>query len=173
VIIRREQPGDEARIHEIHSRAFRRPEAPDVDPVEAKLVDDLRASSDWVPELSLVALRDQEIVGHVVCSRGVVLPTTPALGLGPLGVEPAQQANGVGLALVHAVLGASDALGAPLVALLGAPGYYSRFGFVASTTLGIEPPEEHYGDHFQVRTLAAYDPSLTGKFQYAAAFDAV
>jgi putative acetyltransferase len=120
-----------------------------------------------------VALRDDAIVGHVVCTRGVVLPTTPVLGLGPLGVDPAHQGSGVGLALVHAVLGASDALGEQLVALLGAPGYYSRFGFVASTTLGIQPPQEFYGDHFQVRTLAAYDPSLTGTFKYAAAFDTV
>lgn len=171
MIIRREQPGDEARIHAVHSLAFRRADAPDVDPAEAKLVDDLRASDDWIPELSLVALRDDEIVGHVVCSRGVVQPATPVLGLGPLGVDPAHQGNGVGTALVHSVLGAADALGEPLVALLGAPGYYSRFGFVPSAQCGIEPPEAIWGDHFQVRVLATHKPSVAGRFRYAAAFD--
>lgn len=44
--------------------------------------------------------------------------------LGPLGVAPSHQAAGIGSALVHAVLGAADALDEALVALLGAPAYY-------------------------------------------------
>lgn len=45
--------------------------------------------------------------------------TSSALGLGPLAVRPDQQGQGVGQALMHAVLGAADALGKPFVALLG------------------------------------------------------
>jgi putative acetyltransferase len=172
VLIRREQPGDVARIHEVHSDAFRRPEQPDLDPPEAQLVDDLRGSDDWIPELSLVAIDGNEIVGHVVCSRAVILPATPVLGLGPLGVDPGHQRRGVGKALMHAVIGAADAMGEPLIALLGSPAYYPRFGFVRSTDHGVEPPNPHYGADFQVRTLAAHDPSIAGTFRYAAAFDA-
>jgi putative acetyltransferase len=74
---------------------------------------------------------------------------------------------------MHAVLSAADALDLPLVALLGSTEYYRRFGFVAATTLGIEPQDPDWGDHFQVRTLTAYDSSITGPFRYAPAFDSL
>ena len=54
---------------------------------------------------------------------------------------------------MHAVLGAAEALDAPLVALLGNPGFYRRFGFVPSTDVGIEAPDPAWGVHFQVRPL--------------------
>jgi len=109
---------------------------------------------------------------RTIGSRGVILPSTPVLGLGPLGADPDHQRRGVGIALMHAVIGAADAMGEPLIALLGSPHYYPRFGFVRSTEHGIEPPNPHYGADFQVRTLAAHDPSVRGTFRYAAAFDA-
>ena len=169
-VIRVEQPGDERRIREIQALAFRRPDAPDEEPVEAGLVDDLRRSDAWIPELSLVAVLDDELVGHVVCSRAHVLPDTPVLGLGPIGVLPDHQGNGVGRALVEAVLDAADTRGEPLVALLGSPAFYGRFGFVRSTDRHIDPPDDSWGDHFQVRTLGIYDDAIAGRFRYAAAF---
>lgn len=71
---------------------------------------------------------------------------------------------------MHTVLGAADALGEPLVALLGDPGYYARFGFVPAVGLGIEAPDESWGAFFQVRTLTAYDGQV-GTFRYAAPYD--
>lgn len=179
MVIRPERPatgvdgGDAAAIRAVHESAFRDPDAPDDLPVEVTLVDRLRADEGWRPRLSLVAVVDADVVGHVVCTRGWV--ATPggdgaALGLGPLGVVPDRQDEGVGSALMHAVLGAADALDEPLVALLGAPGYYRRFGFVPARTLGIEAPDPAWGDHFQVRPLAAYDPATVGPFRYAAPF---
>jgi putative acetyltransferase len=164
MIIRRERRGDANAIFDVHARAFGRA-------VEAKLADDLRASDAWVPQLSLVALADAEIVGHVVCSRGRLEPDGHAvLGLGPIGVDPDRQRDGIGSALMHAVLGAADALGEPIVALLGDPAYYNRFGFAPARTYDIEPTDETWGDFFQVRTLASYRPELHGTFHYAAPF---
>ena len=164
MLIRRETTGDIEAIARVHTAAF------DGDqPIEVGLVDALRASDAWLPALSLVAV-DSNIVGHVVCTRGHVAGR-PALGLGPLGVLPGTQRGGVGTALMHAVLGAADALGEPLVALLGHTGYYPRFGFVPAATLGIIAPDEAWGDHFQARTLSTYDPSLRGEFVYAGPFN--
>lgn len=93
-----------------------------------------------------------------------------ALGLGPLSVLPDRQKSGIGSALVHAVLGAADALDERLVGLLGEPAYYRRFGFVPAESVGISAPEASWGDYFQVRTLTQYD-GQTGRFRYAAPFD--
>ena len=172
MLIRRETPADQATIHSVHSAAFRR--EPGVTPVEAPLVDELRADGDLVDALSLVAVRDGEIAGHVCCSRARVGDdTTSAIGLGPLGVLPAHQAAGVGSALVHAVLGAADALGYGLVVLLGSPDYYARFGFVTASTLLITAPDPAWGKHFQARTLTGYKPTQVGAFEYAPAFSRI
>jgi putative acetyltransferase len=117
----------------------------------------------------LVAVENNEVNGHVVCTRGYV-GSAPALGLGPLGVRPDLQKSGVGQALMHAVIGAADALDEPAILLLGHQDYYPRFGFRPATELGIIPPDPAWGAHFQVRTLAAYTPSLRGEFRYAAPF---
>jgi putative acetyltransferase len=173
VLVRQETPADADRIREIHLAAFEPPPGR-ADAVEARLVDDLRAdAAAWVPQLSLVAVDPGgTVTGHVVCTRGSLAGAPGALGLGPLGVHPGHQRRGVGLALMHAVLGAADALGEPVAVLLGDPGYYARFGFVTATDLGIEPPEPAWGVHFQARTLAAYDPARDrGAFAYARAFD--
>jgi putative acetyltransferase len=71
---------------------------------------------------------------------------------------------------MHAVLGAADALGEPLVGLLGDPGYYHRFGFVPAQSIGIAAPDSSWGEDFQVRTLTRYE-GLTGRFHYAGPFD--
>jgi putative acetyltransferase len=79
----------------------------------------------------------------------------------------------VGSALMYAVIGAADALGEPLIALLGDPAYYSRFGFVPAADLGIHPPEMSWGVHFQVLRLDAWTDSITGSFRYATPFDEI
>ncbi|MFF2524122.1 GNAT family N-acetyltransferase [Streptomyces liangshanensis] len=171
MLIRRETPADHPAVRAVTAAAFARPEQPV--PVEVTLLDALRASDAWLPALSLVATDDEgAVVGHVVCTRGHV-DTTPVLGLGPLSVTPTHQRRGVGLALMHAALGAADALDEPLVALLGNPAYYTRYGFHASTDHHITPPNPRWGTHFQVRTLTAYSKDLRGRFAYAEPFDEV
>lgn len=139
-------------------------------PVEVPLLDALRDCGGWIPELSLVAVDTEDRpIGYVVCTRGQVA-NTPALGLGPIGVHPDQQGAGVGSALMHAVVAAAEARDEPLIAVLGEPAYYSRFGFRPSTDHHITPPEAAWGAYFQTRPLAAHDPSLRGEFSYAQPF---
>ena len=115
MLIRLETTADIDAIRAVHTAAFAQPETADQSrvepPAEAGLVDQLRACDDWIPALSLVALDPAgDVVGHVVCTRGRIAGSPVALGLGPLGVLPAWQRRGVGSALMHAVLGAADAL---------------------------------------------------------------
>lgn len=168
MILRRELPGDAAAIRAVHAAAFARPAGAGVP--EPRLVDELRAEGWVIPGLSIAATAGQTVVGHVVCSRGS-LGGRPVAGLGPLGVLPACQRRGVGLALMHGVLAAADALGEPAVVLLGDPGYYRRFGFVPARPLGVWPPDPGWAEHFQVRRLTTWDGSLRGTFRYATPFD--
>ncbi len=171
VLIRRETERDTDDIRALTTAAFA-PTRPAGQAVpEATLIDELRADPAWIPALSLVATTPAgEVTGHVLCTRGHV-GLDPVLGLGPLAVWPDHQRHGVGSALVHTVLGAADALGEPLVALLGDPGYYHRFGFELSTLCGITPPKPEWEPYFQVRVLSAYQPRLRGMFTYPEPFD--
>jgi predicted N-acetyltransferase YhbS len=174
VIVRREQPTDHAAVRALHLAAFA------VDPVsgapreaadvpEAQLVDVLREDAGFLPHLSLVALDADDVIGHVIATRGWLEPLgAPALGLGPLGVRPDVQRRGVGTVLVHALLAVAEACEEPVVALLGSPGYYRRFGFVPSTEVGITPPDPSWGEHFQARRLTGRP--VQGTFRYADPF---
>jgi putative acetyltransferase len=175
VIVRREQPEDADAVRAVHSAAFASGAgaAPGTgnasgDVVEARLADELRADG-ALPRLCFVAEAVGAVVGSVVCSRAS-LDGRPSVGLGPIGVLPAAQGRGVGSALMHAVLGAAEALEEPAVFLLGSPVYYRRFGFVAAALLGVASPDPSWGEHFQGRALASWHPALAGPFAYAAPF---
>ncbi|RBY85485.1 GNAT family N-acetyltransferase [Blastococcus sp. TF02A-30] len=177
MIIRREQPADHDAVRALHRAAFARDpltgavRAP-ADVPEARLVDELREDSGFLRHLSLVAVRDGVLAGHVMATRGWLEPTgAPALGLGPLGVLPAEQRNGVGSCLVHALLAVAEACDEGLVALLGAPGYYRRFGFRAAADLGVGAPDPRWGEHFQARQLTGRPSG--GTFRYAEPFSRV
>jgi putative acetyltransferase len=171
--LRRECAGDESAIAAVHAAAFRRANAPKVAPPEVKLVADLRGSEAWLPALSIVAIVDGEVAGHVVCSRAMIGDQIPVLGLGPLGVTPHRQGGRVGTALMHAVIAAADARDERLIGLLGSVAYYARFGFVAARGVGVLPPHDWYDEHFQVRPLTHATGEERGQFNYAAAFDEV
>ncbi len=166
LVVRREADGDGEQVRAVHRAAFAGAEGA-AEPVEVGLVDALRADPGWLPHLSLVAVVGGEVVGHVVASRATV-DGAPALGVGPLGVLPAHQGRGVGAALVYALLGAAQARDETLVGLLGAPGYYRRFGFVAAADLGVRAPDPAWGSFFQALALAR--PAPAGAFRYAAPF---
>ena len=114
---------------------------------EARLVENLRRSPDFLPELSLVASADGEIVGHILFNVVTIHSdrgNLTALGLGPLSVRPDRQKQGIGAALVHEGLARCRAVGDVVavraVVLVGHPTYYPRFGFTPARPLGLQPP---------------------------------
>jgi putative acetyltransferase len=166
MLVRRERPEDEPAVEALTTAAFGRPG--EGEPVETLLLRALREDPGWLPAYSLVAEDEGgAIAGHVVCTRGAV-DGEPALGLGPISVAPARQRAGVGSALMHAVLAAAEAGGERLVCLVGEPGFYGRFGFVAAVELGVASPEPAWDRFFQARALAPGAPR--GMFAYAEPF---
>jgi putative acetyltransferase len=169
VLIRRETPLDQQAIFAVHNAAFATSDGTDA--YEATLVDELRAAGDAIAALSFVAELDGQVVGHVLGSHARI-GEHPTLALGPLGVLPSQQRIGVGSALVHTVLGASDALDYSAAVLLGDHRYYRRFGFELAEPLGVIAPDPTWAPHFQIRTLSSWTGQTRGAFRYAPAFDA-
>jgi putative acetyltransferase len=179
VLIRREAESDVEVIRAITVAAFTNVpwEPPGRVVTEGALIDELRQSEAWIPALSMVAVSQVagsqvagEVIGHVLCTRAHV-DDAPVLALGPVAVRPDRQRTGVGQAMIHAVLGAGDALDEPLVALIGDPRYYCRFGFRLGVEYGITPPVANWEPVFQVRPLTAYRPSIRGAFRFAEPFD--
>jgi len=137
---------------------------------EARIVEAIRASDRFVPELSLVAEAEGEIVGHVLLSY-VDLGDRRVLELGPMSVAPVNQRRGVGGKLIREALRRADERGEPLVLVLGHPSYYPRFGFRPASELGIELPEPSLPDEvFMALPLKAYDPALRGRVVLPPAF---
>ena len=168
VLVRREREGDIPAVESVVEAAFLKRGSDR--PSESRLLDDLRKDPGWIPQLSLVAVVDGRICGQVVCTRGWV-DEAPALGLGPLAVLPESQGTGVGSALMYAALAAAEALDESLVALLGSPEFYARFGFEPARYHGIEAPVPDWAEHFQVRWLTAQPGQIAGTFRYARPFD--
>ena len=170
MMIRQETSGDYAAVRQVVAAAFG-------SDVEAQLVEDIRASDHFVPELSLVAEDGESIVGHVMVS--FVWLDTPAgrhrvPSLSPLAVEPSRQGRGIGSSLVRSVCAAAEERGEPLIVLEGSPAYYSRFGFEDCRRHGltIALPEWAPPEAGQVLRLRNYDSNLRGRVVYPPAFDA-
>jgi putative acetyltransferase len=174
MLVRTETPDDFDATRRIHTEAFARsgrdgPVAPEV-----ALTDELRCTTAYIPELSLVAIAGSQPVGHVISTRATIGPDAcPVLGLGPLGVLPSHQRQGVGIALMEEMIERVESMGEPMIVLLGDPAYYSRFGFESSSKFGIDPPVSGWAPHFQVRPGRTYDASVRGLFTYAEPFDRV
>ena len=174
MIVREQQADDYEAIRHVYAEAFRRPRfRPPQDagsvPPEVGIFEALWQAGDAIAEFSFTALNDAGVVGHVTASQATVA-TDPVVAVGPIGVLPDHQGTGIGSALMDALLAAADAADVTLIVLLGAPQYYSRFGFRSATELGVIPPEPEWGDAFQARPLTAYTDSVAGQFQYASAF---
>jgi putative acetyltransferase len=173
VSVRAERPDDGEAIRAVVDEAF----APDA--TVGPLVEAIRASPRFVPPLSLVAVLDGRVVGHVMLSHVDVVDDLgdhhEVLSLSPLSVSVPLQRQGIGGLLVTTALAAADLAREPLVVLEGHPTYYPRFGFEPASSVDIEihlpswaPPEAA-----MVRRLAAYDPEIRGLLVYPPAFDGV
>lgn len=165
-MVRREDPADEAAIHELNVTAF------DGRDEEADLVDALRDSGDLV--LSLVAFDQTQLVGHIAFSR-ITIETERGpeggIALAPVGVHPPRQGTGIGRQLIETGLDELRRLGESLVVVVGNPLYYSKFGF--STDLGEDYPCVYSGNSYMALHLGDSGTAATGAVRFPDAFGLV
>ena len=133
--VRCETPGDVSEIRRVNELAFGTP-------AEANLVEALRDGGKAV--LSLVALEDNRVVGHLLLSLVTIGSGEPvdgtfsAIGLGPMAVLPEHQRQGIGSLLIETALNTSRKAGHDCVVLVGHAEYYPRFGFVPASRFGLK-----------------------------------
>ncbi|HEY9610661.1 N-acetyltransferase [Allocoleopsis sp.] len=144
---------------------------------EAELIEVIRKSQNFIPELSIVATEDGKVLGHILFSP-IVIETRermiPALALAPLAVIPERQGEGIGRQLVQVGLSKCRELGHEIVVVLGHPDYYPRFGFKKASQFGVEAPFSVPDEAFMVLELKPGVLSdVSGIVRYPAYFDAV
>lgn len=134
--IRQEKATDYPAVYNIHTKAFGRKD-------EARLADRLRLSDVFIPELSLVAVHDGKLVGHVMFTRIYIVDAdkkTPSLALAPMAVDPDVQRKGIGSSMLRYALPVARDLGYQSVIVLGHENFYPRFGFVPTSRWQIKAP---------------------------------
>ena len=166
--IRSRTPSNDQAIAELNRLAFKWGN-------EASLVESIRQTDRYIPELELVAEMDCGIVGHILFSYIDLVgqENLQVIGLAPMAVMPEFQRQGFGSALVRVGLETALSRGESIVIVLGHPQFYSRFGFEPSVIYGIESPFEVPEEFFWVKPLKNYQTCYRGKLIYPPAFTGV
>ena len=164
--IRRAVSSDMGDIRTVHLLAF--PSA-----AEADLVEQLVRDGDAA--LSMVAVENCRIVGHILLSRMDVEAdgrSLNALGLAPVAVIPTLQRRGIGSALIEIAIDAARSARVDMIFVLGDTDFYGRFGFDADKARPFSSP--YAGPHFQALVINGASPRAeAGTAKYAPAFGAL
>ena len=164
LMIRRETPADYRAVENLTREAFWGcMDNPTCDG-EHLIVRRLRASSDYVPELDLVAEANGMLAGHILYAKAkIVSPDgqeTEILGFGPLSVLPSYQKQGVGGALIRYSIREAARFGYRAIVIFGHPDYYPRFGFRPASEFGLTAPDGSNCD--AMMALELYKGALNG-----------
>ncbi|WKS94556.1 GNAT family N-acetyltransferase [Riemerella columbina] len=143
IYFRTEQPQDHSTVFQLIEAAFQH--EPHSDHREQFLVERLRKSTAFVPELSIVAEENGHIVGYILLTKIQIQSqknTTEALALAPIAVLPSEQGKGIGSQLIQFAHHRAKELGFSAIILLGHADYYPKFGYQKASKFGIQLPFE-------------------------------
>jgi putative acetyltransferase len=160
--IRKSTETDRAVIEKIHTTAFGKEKGPEIAELVTGLFDDTTAA----PLLSLVAVENDQLVGHILFTKSLLTDTDTPVSirlLAPLAVLPEAQAQGVGRKLIKEGLNQLRNAGVDLVFVLGHPEYYPRCGFTTAGMLGFEAPYPIPDEHADAWMVHALKEGIIGR----------
>lgn len=170
--IRSEKKADQQEIYEVVKRAFETAEHADED--EHNLVNRLRNSESFIPELSIVATIDEKIIAHVLFTKAIIKNNEQefaTLALAPVSVVPEFQRKGVGSKIMTESLQKAKQLGYESVIVLGSNEYYPKFGFTEAAHFDIKAPFEVPSEFFMALELVGNSlEKVNGTVIYAPEF---
>lgn len=170
--IRQENQRDYKSVFRLIEKAFEK--EPYSDHKEQFLVQRLRESDAFIPELSIVAEVEGQIVGHVLLTKIAIendLESFESLALAPVSVLPEFQGKGIGSKLIIHSHALAKELGYQSIVLLGHQNYYPRFGYELASNYGIELPFDVPKENCMVKALTENGLAGTrGKVVYSTAF---
>ncbi|PPA71107.1 GNAT family N-acetyltransferase [Jeotgalibacillus proteolyticus] len=145
------------------------------DKKEHLLVNRIRTSEAFIPELSLVALDQADnIIGHILLSKIAIEgqdQKSDSLALAPVSVLPEYQKKGIGSQLINAALLKAKEAGFQSVIVLGHESYYPKFGFKPARLWNIKPPFEVPDEAFMaIELMEGALENVEGIVQYSEAF---
>ena len=162
IILRPEKPEDYREAEHVTREAFWNHHVPGCD--EHYLLHIMRSCPAFVPELSIVALWDGKILGHVAYVKSFIHSNDgkehEVLFLGPISVLPDYQGRGIGRRLIAHSKQLAREMGFRAIVLYGDPNYYTRQGFVPAETLGLRTADNMYAVALHVCEL--YENALLG-----------
>ncbi len=167
MIIRQEHNKEFHSIYALVKAAFESAEHADGN--EPDLVNALRKSDSYIPELSLVAEIDGKIVGHIMFTK-LKIGNQVQLALAPLSVLPDYQKQGIGTALIQEGHTRARTLGYEYSVVLGSEKYYPRTGYLPAKNYGIFAPFDVPDENFMACKLSENAPAVCGIVQYAKEF---
>lgn len=167
LIIRQENKNDYEEVYNVIKTAFETAEHSDGN--EQDLVVALRKSDNFIPELSLVAVIDNKIVGYILFTK-IKIGKQEELALAPLGVLPEYQKQGIGRTLIQEGNKKAKELGYHYSVVLGSDKYYPKFGYVSAKEYGIVAPFDVPDENFMAIKLNDTDIEIKGIVQHAKEF---
>ena len=170
ITLRKETANDIPEIVMVNDRAFERK-------AEGKLVDTLRESDLYIPELSIVAEVDGQVIGHILLYPVNIHneeKVHQSLTLAPMSVLPEYQKKSIGKLLVVYALQVAKDLGHGSVIVLGHPSYYPKFGFDNASKWNIKSPFPAPDGAFMAIELQPGSlDGVSGTVTFPPAFDAL
>lgn len=171
-VLRKENPSDYQQVEQLIEAAFRTAEHSDHR--EHLLVARLRKTTSFVPDLSIVAESNGQLLGHVLLTKIQISNASEnfdSLALAPVSVLPDFQGKGLGGALIREAHQVATQLGFGSVILLGHADYYPRFGYQKASTFNIRLPFEAPDENcMAIELLTGALKEVSGTVVYDPAF---
>ena len=148
--VRGEKAADHDTIYEINRLAFGRED-------EGILINEIRKTRSYEFGFSLVAIKEDVILGHVLFSKGFITHRGrrfKCLVLGPIAVHPEHQRHGIGKALINEGLERAKEVGFGAVIVVGDPVYYSQFGFKPAVTMKLRTSMKIPDENFMAKEIS-------------------
>ena len=165
--IRQENIKDYKEVYNVIKTAFETAEHSNGN--EQDLVVALRNGDGYIPELSLVAEIDGQIVGYILFTK-IIIGKYVELALAPLAVLPEYQRQGIGSKLIKEGHKIAKSLGYHYSIVLGNQNYYSKFGYIPAIQYEIKSPFDVPNENFMAIKLNNTNIEVKGIVEYPKEF---